>query len=162
MADQGRRSQAHTPGNIACRSYDDAALAQVHRIVDPAPHYASYTTGGKTVTPPTLALAVVADGADPNVAPGPTAGTFLEGANRDHVAIAAFPGAGQSLDIEVWTRSDAEIVAGTPMWLLIDTIAAPVYAAEFLLPTRARDVYLRPINVVLGALPNIPVRACLT
>lgn len=151
----GRRNGVHGAGTVSNRTYDDLALAQVHRLVDPAPRYGLGTSG-----PPTVTLDVAADWPDPNVA-APAVGEYLSGANRDTVAFAAFPAAGQSLDVEVWGKSDLELVPGTPLWLRMDVVAGAALSAEYLVRTRCRDVYLRPVNVVLAAAPNIALCACL-
>ena len=151
--DQGRKGKVHAPGTVASQGFDGDALAHVHRLVEAAPRYAD----GR----PVLDLSVAADGADPNVA-APAAGAFLAGANRDAVSFVGRNTAGHTLDIEVWTRSDLDPAGlGTPLWLRVAVVTGIVAHHEYLLSSRARDVYLRPVNVALGGAAAVPLYACL-
>ena len=146
---QGRRNQAIAPGTILSRSFDQNAMAHVVLPTEVAPRYAVDDIH-------TMVLSVAADGADPNVVPPPP-GSYLAGANFGFAAFHSRHGVGQSLDIEIWTRSDSGGV-----WLRTQSFAGLDPYAELVVGTRFRDLYLRPINVVIGpGGPNIPIHVCL-
>lgn len=147
---QGRRGKVFAPGTIDTRTYDDVAMARIVVAMEPGPRYGD----GQH---PALAFNVGVAGADPNAVPPPD-GSFLPATNFGMVAMHSRHGAGQSLDVEIWTRSDSD---GVPSpWLLVATVTGLVAYREYLVATRFRDVYLRPINVVLGAGPAFAFRAC--